>query len=107
VPVSLTMERVEESAGVDSVKNASGNSDALDCEHDDLPQGRDHFIWGHHDGKAPPMIALDAPQLSSGASTAIADHVSPRSDAQVRSISAITGYSIEAAMGKSGTQRIF
>ena len=38
LPARLTMEQVEESAGVDSVRTASGKSDALGCEHDNLPK---------------------------------------------------------------------
>lgn len=99
VPARLTMKQVEQSVGVDSVR--TGNSDSLDCEQENLPQGRDHYIWGHHDGNTPPAIALD-PRVLSGATRATADMAVARGDGHVSSISAITGYSIEATDGHIG-----
>jgi hypothetical protein len=100
LPVSLTMKQVDECPDVDATEPLSQESEVVISEHYGLPHGRDHFLWGGHDGKPSDVIAPERPQ---GATTAeLVERESGQPGALVRSISDITGDSIETSDGDIG-----
>ena len=100
LPTRLTVRQVEECPDVGASEPLSQESEALLCEHYDLPNGRDHFRLGDHDGKPSEVIVPDQPQGFTTAAPAERD--GSRGDPHVRSISEITGDSIEATDGDIG-----
>lgn len=100
LPVKLTMRQVEECPDVDANEPLSEESEVLVCDHYDLSCGSDHFLWRGHDGKLSDVTAPDQPQPLTTA--APAEHEGGRRDSHVRSLSEITGDSIEATDGDIG-----
>lgn len=95
LPANLTMRQIERSPAVDTSEPLSQESEALVCEHYDLPHGRDHFIWATRQLGSSDPAAQGKPH-SSTAGTAATDPV------VVRSLAQIIGYSIEATDGDIG-----
>jgi hypothetical protein len=100
LPVNLTMRQIEQSPDFDTSIPLSQSADVEACDHYDLPHGRDHFIWGGHNGKPARLSDSETPARSVDAVRS--ETTTAPQEERLRTISEITGNSIEATDGDIG-----
>jgi hypothetical protein len=100
LPVNLTKLQIEQSPDVDTSVPLPQNSVTEACDHDDLPHGRDHFIWGGHEGK--PSDLADAETRTRLENPAGSELKTAPQDVRLRRISATKGDTVQATDGHIG-----